>query len=260
MYSSGKRLVLKLGGICGIAAAASLVLGFLVGGEVAAAFAGTRLPNGEPAGTLQTYGEPIEDLLVRLDKAALFHIASRILLFAGSILSIPMLLALHFIIWDRKTPHRFLSLIGLVLGIAAVTSFALSHVVTGPLSLDIAHQYAKASTDVERREIVATAEELDASVGLTALDNIFMAIGLSLISAVFLSYSLVMVKTRLFQRWLSWSGIIIGILSIVGFVVGQLTDRGGIALVPASLFGIAWLILVGYNVHQLTRGILEARP
>ena len=249
-----------MGGMCGIAAAASLVLGFLVGGEMAAAFAGIRLPNGEPAGTLQTYGEPLEDLLVRLDKAALFHIASRILFFAGSILSVPMLLALHFIIWDRKTPHRFLSLIGLVLGIAAVTGFALSHVVTGPLSLDIAHQYAKASNDMERKEIVATAEELDASIGLTALDNIFMAIGLTLMSAVFLSFGLVTVKTRLFPRWLSWAAIIIGILSIVGFVIGQLTDWGGIALVPASLFGIAWLILVGYNVHQLSKGILEIDP
>lgn len=58
-----KRLVLKLGGICGIAAAITLVLGFFVGENVAAAFAGTVTSNGEPAGTFQTYGEPLEELL-----------------------------------------------------------------------------------------------------------------------------------------------------------------------------------------------------
>ena len=260
MHSPDKRLVLKVGGLCGIAAAITLVLGFFVGENIAAGFAGTVTSNGEPAGTLQTYGEPLEDLLVRLVKASVFHIVSRIFLFAGSLLSIPMLLALHFVITDRKTPYRFLSLIGLVLGIAAATSFAISHVVTGSMSLDIANQYVEASTDLEKREIVATAEELDASIGLTALDNIFMIIGLILISIVFLTFGLAMVETRLFVRWLGWSSIFVGILSIVGFIAGSLTGLGGVALVPASMFGMAWLILAGYNVHRLSKGILAPQP
>ena len=260
LYSPGKRLVLKFGGICGIAAAASLVLGFLVGGEIAATIAGTTQSNGESAGTLQTYGEPLENLLVILDKAAPFHVASRIILFVGSLLSIPMLLALHFIIWDRKTRNRFLSLTGLVLGIAAASSFAISHAVTGPLSLDIANRYSQASTDAERGEIVAAAEELDASIGLTTLDNIFIAIGLTLISAVFLSFGLAMVKARLFQRWLGWSSIVVGILSIAGFIAGSLTGLGGVALAPAAIFGMAWLILVGYNVHRMSKVMHYTRP
>ena len=257
---SDNKTVLKLAGICGIATAVCLLLGFLVGENVAATFGGTSLSNGEYAGTLQTYGEPLEELLVRLDKASMFHIVSRILFFAASLLSIPMLLALHFVTRDRKTPYGFLSLLGLVLGAAAATSFAASHVVTGPLSLDIANQYAKASTDVERRSIVATAEELDASIGITALDNIFMAIGLVLVSIVFFSFGLAMVKTRLFQRWLGLSSIVIGILAIVGFIAGSLTGLGGVAFVPVSFFGLAWFIIVGYNIHQLSKGILDARP
>jgi hypothetical protein len=259
MFFAQSRLVLKLGGTCGIAAAITLVLGFLVGENVAAAFAGTVTSYGEPAGTLQTYGEPLEDLLVRLVKAGVLHIVSRIFLFAASLLSIPMLLALYFVMTYRKTPYRFLSLIGLVLGIAAATSFAISHVVTGPLSLDIANQYVEASTDLEKREIIATAEELDASIGLTALDNIFMIIGLVLISILLLTFGLAMVKTRLFARWLGWSSILVGMLSIVGFTVGSLTGLGGIALAPASMFGIAWFILTGYNVHRLSRDILAIR-
>lgn len=235
------------------------MLGFLVGENVAAAFAGTVTSNGEPAGTFQTYAEPLEELLVRLVKASVFHVVGRIFLFAASLLSIPLLLALHFILSENKTRYRFLSLIGLVLGIAAATSFAISHVVTGPLSLDIANQYAQASTELEKREIVATAEELDASIGITALDNIFMTIGLTLISALFLSFGLAMVKTRLFERWLRWSSILIGILSIVGFIVGNLTGLGGVALVPASMFGVAWFVLVGYNVHRMSKGILAPR-
>ena len=254
-----KRLVLKLGGICGIATSASLVLGFVVGENVAAAFAGTVTSNGEPAGTFQTYGEPLEELLVRLVKASVFHIVGRIFLFAASLLSIPLLLALHFIISDSKTRYRFLSLLGLVLGIAAATIFAISHVVIGPLSLDIANRYSEASTDLEKIEIVTVAEEIDESLGLTALDNIFMAIGLSLIPALFLSFGLAMVKTRLFGKWLRWSTMLFGILSIVAIVVGNLTGLGGIALVPASMFGVAWFILVGYDVHRLSKGILAPR-
>jgi len=256
LHSSAKRLVLKLGGLCGIAATISIVLGFLVGENIAAAFAGTVTSYGQPAGTLQTYGEPLEDLLVRLVNGSVFHIVSRILLFAGSILAIPMLLALHFVIANSKTPYKFLSLIGLVLGIAAATSFAISHVVTGYLSLDIANQYFEASTDLEKREIVASAEELDASIGLTALDNIFVISGLVLVSIVFLTFGLAMVKTRLFARWLGWSSILVGTISIVGFIAGSLTGMGGVALVPASMFGMAWLILAGYNVHRLSKGIL----
>ena len=250
---------MTLGGISGIAAAASLVLGFLVGENVAAAVAGINLSNGEPAGTLQTYGDPLEDLLVRLVNASLLHIVSRVFFVAASLLSIPMLLALHFIMLDRKTPYRFLSLIVLVIGIAAVTSFAISHIVTAPILLDIANQYSEASTDLERRAIVAKAEELDVSIGITALDNIFMAIGLFLLSILFISSGFAMVKTRLFERWLAWSGIVIGMLAIVGFIVGSLTGLGGVAFVPASFFGIAWLILVGYNLRRLSKGTLDAR-
>jgi len=256
LHVPDKRIVLKLGGICGVATSVSLLLGFIIGENVAAAFAGTVTSYGEPAGTFQTYGEPLEDLLVRLVKASAFHIVGRISMFAASLFAIPFLLALHLILNESKTRYRFLSLVGLVLGIAAATSFAISHVVLGPLSLDIANRYSEAVSDQDKSEIVATAEELDASIGITALDNIFNAIGVALMPPLFLSFGLAMLRTRLFERWLGWASMFFGILSIVAIIAGNLSGLGGVALIPASMFAVTWFILVGYDVHRMSKGIL----
>jgi hypothetical protein len=221
-----------------IAAAVLLVLGFIVGENVAAAFTGTFTSYGEPAGTFQTYGGPIEDLLVRLVEASMFHILGRILLFAASPLSILLMLAIHFVM-RRSTsningPYRFLSLVGLGLGIAAATIFAISHVLIGPLSLDIANQYSEASTDSEKTEIVTTAYEIDKSIGLTVLDNIFIDIGVPLMSISFLTFGLAMVKARMFERLLGWLSMLFGILGIIAFMGGNLAGLGGVA--PTTYF------------------------
>ncbi len=130
-----------------------------------------------------------------------------------------------YVLWGS-----ILAVVGDVLGLA-------SGVIQSAL-LRLSASYAAAS-GVERTAIVVASEAID------GLESVFSTAGFLLVGASFLFLGLAMLKGD-FSRWIGWTGIVAGILSIAGLVPSLL-----VLFLLANILYIVWYIGIGTKFSRL---------
>lgn len=144
-----------------------------------------------------------------------------------------------FSVLYRKQP--LLCLVGLVLGSTAMAAFFPTNTSVEMLHLSRLYEVASAS---ERIGILASAEAQLAVMKGTGYTVFYLLSGIALIC-----FSVAMLKTDVFSRLSSWSGIVGGIAMLVPSNFGQVgLLMSLVSLIPWSLFGI----LVGIRLIRIS--------
>jgi len=120
--------------------------------------------------------------------------------------------------------------------------------------LSLSKQYATATTDAERSNLLAVGQALLSNTNQRAIDSFNM--GLFLVSAAGLIVSSVMLQSAYFSRSTAFVGILAHGLSLADYLRQALTSSAIITLLvilPNALFLVIWNILVGRRLYQLGR-------
>jgi hypothetical protein len=151
----------------------------------------------------------------------------------GVIISLALYVALR-----RVDPS--LMLVGTACGLMATAAYFASNTCINMLQLS--HQYAAATSDIQRQMLEAAGEVTMAIYSGTAfhLYYILGAVGITLVSYV-------MLRTPTFGKWLGWTGIISGIVSLGLYLPGY-----GVYVSILSVVALwIWYILIARKLFRL---------
>lgn len=167
------------------------------------------------------------------------------LLIIINILLILIYLALYVALVRISRSYMTIALaIGLV---GTVLFFASREATFGMLSLS--NQYANASTDTERTILLAAGQTLLTIYNGTAFDLSYIFGGV-----VILIFSVVMLRSSIFNKATAYLGIVMGILMLVPPTVGTI----GLLLSLISLLPtLIWLIPIARRLFQLGSGVVK---
>jgi hypothetical protein len=162
-----------------------------------------------------------------------------LLLIVINILLVLIYLALYAAL---KRYNQSATLIALVVGLIGTTLFFASREATfGMLSLS--SQYAAATTEAQRAVILAAGQALLTIYNGTAFDLSYIFGGI-----VILLFSVVMLQSKLFSKFIAYVGIVMGALMLVPPTAGMIgLTLSLISLVPTLI----WLIPVARRFFQL---------
>lgn len=165
------------------------------------------------------------------------------LAFALSMILFVGLYAALFAALRRTNPVA--ALVGLCAGLAS----SLLYLAVNPtLSfLYVSDQYAAATTDAQRASLVAAGEALWANYQGTGFAVAFILSGVAI-----LGFSLAMLRSREFNRWTAYIGLLLGVVMLVPPLPSLGTfgvTASYVSLVPL----VVWNLLVAWRLFRLTR-------
>jgi hypothetical protein len=139
------------------------------------------------------------------------------------------------------------SLVGIGLSFSVNQAFAM---------LNLSNRYAEATTDAQRAATLAAGE------ALLAINNpaiIYQStgfyLGLLLVVLAGLIFSLVMLRSRVFNRATAWVGIAANGIALSSFLVLPLApDLYAIPFVLWAPFRVAWYVMIALRLLRLTKG------
>jgi hypothetical protein len=120
--------------------------------------------------------------------------------------------------------------------------------------LSLSKQYATATTDAERSNLLAAGQALLSNSNQRSVGGFNM--GLFLVSAAGLIVSSVMLQSTYFSKSTAFVGILAHGLSLADYLRQALTSSAIITLLvilPNALFLVIWYVLVGRRLYQLRR-------
>lgn len=212
----------------GSAAAAAVVLLILIPAPV-------LMTNPIPTTVLGHINQINDNKLVGLvDLDAAFALS--MILFVG-------LYAALFVAMRRTNP------VAAIVGLGAGLASALLYLAVNPtLSfLYVSDQYAAATTDAQRASLLAAGEALWANYQGTGFAVAFILSGVAI-----LGFSLAMLRSREFNRWTAYIGLLLGVVMLVpplpSFGTFGVT-ASYVSLVPL----VVWNLLVAWRLLRLTR-------
>jgi hypothetical protein len=164
-------------------------------------------------------------------------------------LSVPALVVFLSLSVALKDLNKSLASIGALLGcVSEVLALALNASppsLNGPL-VYLSDQYAAAATEAQRLALSTAAEGFIAGANAVASAGILTALGILILS-------LVMLK-GVFRKGVAYLGIATG---AVGMVFEALRPMIGFAYSLYGLLLLAWILVVGWKLYQISR---SARP
>ena len=161
---------------------------------------------------------------------------------------IVMFLALYMAL--RKN-NPSLMVIALTFALLGIGIFLATNNPSSMISLS--KQYATATTDAERSNLLAAGQALLFNSNQRAVGGFNM--GLFLVSAAGLIVSSVMLQSTYFSRSTAFVGILAHGLSLADYLRQALTSSPIVALLvilPNVLFLVIWYVLVGRRLYQLS--------
>jgi len=163
----------------------------------------------------------------------------------GTILYLPTLVSLNNIL---KKVNVSLSSLAAIIAIVGITLIILSH--PGYSLLLLSNQYAVAEIEAQKTSLIIAGDTIIINSSSWRMIGGFLAEG------AFLVFSILMLKSKIFSKWL-------GILGIIGhgldFIrIGMLLilipeSKGAILLIIGGLPQLLWLIFVGIKFVQISK-------
>jgi hypothetical protein len=179
-----------------------------------------------------------------LDKALLDVVVSALLF--------PVFLALYVALREAKktwvTVATPLALAGIAAWWATNQSFNL---------LFLSEQYAAATTDAQRSQLLASAQAVN------AIDQygMFYSMGFMLVAVAGLLISIAMLRSSVFGRATAWVGVVSNLLTIGNYVILAFVSTASIVslilVFGGGILMFVWWILTGTGLYRLGQGITK---
>ena len=151
-----------------------------------------------------------------------------------------ILLALYVVL-IRTSPS--FTTIALVLGLVGIVTYFASTAAFEMLSLS--NQYTAATTEIERSMYLSAGQVMIANWQGTAFNVSYILEGIAL-----LTFALVMLRSTLFNKAIAYTGILLGVLSLVPPTAGTI----GLVFAFGSLIPLEiWDILVARRLFQFSK-------
>jgi hypothetical protein len=184
-----------------------------------------------------------------LDWFTLFHengllglLAMDLLMLAGIALSGLIYIALYGALRRANQPAM---LLGMTIGLVGVTTYLASNTAFNMLSLS--NQYAAASTDAERAQLLGAGKATLAIWQGSAYD-----VGYVLGGVAMLIIAIVMLRSAVFSKVTGRVGLLVGVLMLIPATAGT----AGLVLALLSLAPtMIWSILIAPRLFQLARDV-----
>jgi hypothetical protein len=170
------------------------------------------------------------------------------------ILFIPLSLALFVVV--RKHGEMLL-VAALVLFYIGIADFMATNTAFSVLSLS--REYAAASTQTEREDILAAGRAM-----FTLFNENAFLVSYVMVSAAWVILSVVMLRSTLFTRLTSWAGVLAGLSGIIAVILEHVTSERPVLYTAigfyfaAIVFLFIWVTGIGAGFRRLT-GTLTRR-
>jgi hypothetical protein len=165
-----------------------------------------------------------------------------LLLVTTYVVMIPLYLALYVAL--RRVSQSFMAI---ALAFNLVGAALILAVNPGAAMLTLSDRYAAATTDAQRATFLAAGQALLANWSGTAFDLGYLLGGIGILIT-----AIVMLRSRIFGKFIAYTGLVMGALMLVPASAGTV----GLLLSLASLAPtVIWLILIARRLFQLA-----ARP
>lgn len=162
------------------------------------------------------------------------------------LLFIPTILALYVVL--RRSSEAVMA-VATVLFLVGIADFFATNTAFSVLALS--EQYADATTDAERAVALAAGQAM-----FTLFNENAFLVSYIIVSAAWAMIGAVMLRSPVFGRVTAYAGILAGAAGIVAVVLEHISGTLVGVAVPiyfaAIVFLLAWVVLVGRRLHQLT--------
>ena len=157
-----------------------------------------------------------------------------------------------------KKDHAVLALFGLAMALLGCVVFFATN---NPFALlSLSDQHAAATTEAARSQLLAAGQALLIHTGQRAVGG--FNLGLLLVSVAGLIFSLLMLRSAVFNRSTAIWGILANAVSLADYLRQALTDSPIATLLvvlPNTILLITWFCLLGHRLWKLKRSSNQAR-
>jgi len=165
-----------------------------------------------------------------------------LLMLVGIALSGLIYIALYGALRQSNQP---IMLLGMIIGLVGITTYLSSNTAFNMLSLS--SQYAAASTDAERAQLLGAGKAMLAIWQGSAYDVGYVLGGIAM-----LIIAVVMLRSAVFSKATGWVGLLVGVLMLIPATAGTVgLVFSLLSLVPTMI----WSILIAHRLFQLARDV-----